>query len=111
MSEQQEPIEAPTAGARAPISNIPFEERGFTTRQTRQILAAGKTRFFEEILPELESYLEGTRRIITGRSILAYRNRKLAEAPQKSAVGSRGTKQLHKSRSEKRRRRKSGAAV
>jgi hypothetical protein len=67
----------------APVSGVPFDECGFTTQQARQILAAGKTRFFEEILPELESYLEGTRRIITGRSIRAYRERKIAEPRQK----------------------------
>ena len=70
------------------ISNdqVPFDERGFTTQQTRQILGAGKTRFFEHILPELESYLEGTRRIVTGRSIRAYRERRLAEPPVKRAT-------------------------
>ena len=75
-------------GAAALSSNdqIPFDERGFTTKQTRQILAAGKTRFFEDILPELESYLEGTRRIVTGRSIRAYRERRLAEPPRKRPV-------------------------
>jgi hypothetical protein len=76
---------AASAGA-VQISNIPFDKRGFTTQQTRQILAVGKTRFFEEILPQLESYLEGTRRIVTGRSILAYRERKLAEPPRKRSV-------------------------
>jgi hypothetical protein len=76
------------AGAAAFISNdqIPFDERGFTTTHTRQILAAGKTRFFEDILPELESYLEGTRRIVTGRSIRAYRERRLAEPPRKRSI-------------------------
>jgi hypothetical protein len=75
-------------GAAALSSNdqIPFDERGFTTKQTRQILAAGKTRFFEDILPELESYLEGTRRIVTGRSIRAYRERKLAEPQRKRSI-------------------------
>jgi hypothetical protein len=74
--------------AASPISNdqVPFDERGFTTQQTRQILGAGKTRFFEHILPELESYLEGTRRIVTGRSIRAYRERRLAEPPVKRAT-------------------------
>jgi hypothetical protein len=69
----------------SPISNdqVPFDERGFTIAQTRQILAVGKTRFFEHVLPDLESYLEGTRRIVTGRSIRAYRERRLAEPPVK----------------------------
>jgi hypothetical protein len=103
MSEQQEPIAAPTAGVR-------FEDCDYTVAQTKRILAAGATTFFETVLPELESYLRGNRRIITGRSILAYRNRKLAEAPQKSALGSRGSKQLRKSRSAKRRSRKRESA-
>jgi hypothetical protein len=109
-SEQQEPIEAPTAGAVALISKIRFEDCDYTVEQTKRILAVGATKFFKEVLPELENYLQGTRRIITGRSIKAYRERKLAEAPQKSAVGSRGSKQLHESRNEKRRNRKSGSA-
>jgi len=67
----------------APVPNVPFDECGFTTLQTRQLLAVGKTRFFEEVLPELESYLEGTRRVVTGRSIRAYRERRLAEPYQK----------------------------
>jgi len=110
MSDQQEPIAAPTAGAAARISRLRFEDCDYTAEQTQRILAVGPTKFFTKVLPELESYLQGNRRIITDRSILAYRTRKLAEAPQKSAVGSRGTKQLHKSRSEKRRSRKSGSA-
>ena len=80
---------------------VPFDERGFSVAQTRQILAVGKTRFFEHILPDLESYLEGTRRIVTGRSIRAYRERRLAEPPTKR-VTNKPTKQ--------RRSRKSGAA-
>jgi hypothetical protein len=87
----------------AVISNdqVPFDERGFTIQQTRQILAVGKTRFFEHILPELQSYLEGTRRIVMGRSIRAYRERRLAEPPAKRATY-KPTK--------KRRNRTSGAA-
>ena len=86
------------------ISNdqVPFDERGFTIQQTRQILGVGKTRFFEHILPELESYLEGVRRIVTGRSIRAYRERRLAETPVKRATY-KPTKQ--------RRSRKSGSAL
>src|SRR5262249_48379396 len=89
------------------ISNhqIPFDGRGSTAKQTRQILAAGKTRFFENILPELESYLEGTRRIVTGRSIRAYRERRLAEPQQKRPTPHVGNPKNHH---EKRRSRKSG---
>src|SRR6516165_3395735 len=86
------------------VSNdqVPFDERGFTIAQTRQILGVGKTRFFEHILPDLQSYLEGTRRIVTGRSIRAYRERRLAEPPVKR-VTYKPTKQ--------RRSRKSGSAL
>jgi hypothetical protein len=93
------------AGAAALSSNdqVPFDERGFTTKQTRQILAAGKTRFFEDILPELESYLEGTRRIVTGRSIRAYRESRLAEPPRKRPVE-------HLPNVKKRRSRETGSA-
>ena len=65
-----------------PFQNLPFAECGFTTQETRRILVVGKTKFFEEVLPELESYLEGTRRVVTGRSIIAYRERRLAEPRQ-----------------------------
>ena len=67
-------------------NQVPFDERGFSIQETRQILGVGKTRFFEHILPELQSYLEGTRRIVTGRSIRAYRERRLAEPPAKRAT-------------------------
>jgi hypothetical protein len=60
-SEQHEPIEAPTAGAAA------FEDCDYTVEQTKRILAVGATTFFAKVLPELESYLRGTRRIITGQ--------------------------------------------
>jgi hypothetical protein len=57
--------------------NLPFDERLFTSKQTQQILAVGKTSFFK-ILPELEAFLDGNRLKITGRSILAYQERRLA---------------------------------
>jgi hypothetical protein len=110
MSEQQELTAAPSAGAAAPIAKIRFEDCDYTPEQTQRILAVGHSTFFAKVLPELESYLQGSRRLITGRSILAYRKRKLAETLQKSAVGSRASKQLRKFRSEKRRSRKSGTA-
>jgi hypothetical protein len=67
MSKQSEPLD------------VPFAERDFTTSQTMQILAVGKTKFFEGVLPQLESYLDGSKRKITGRSIQKYRERRLAE--------------------------------
>jgi hypothetical protein len=102
-------IKAPTARPTAPTSSaIPFEDCSYSVQETLRILAARPTTFFGKILPQLDSYLEGSRRKITGESIQRYRANKLAEASQKSALGSRGSKQLHKSRNEKRRSRKSG---
>jgi len=62
------------------------DDYSYTTAETRRFLPAGKTKFFMEILPQLESYLEGTRRIITGRSIRKYRDAKLAEPARKRPV-------------------------
>ena len=107
MSEQHEPIEEPTVGR---TSKLRFEDCDYTAQETQRLLAVRPTTFYEKVLPELEHYLAGNRRKFTGRSILEYRKRKLAEAQQKSAVGSRGSKQLRKSRNKKRRSRKSGAA-
>jgi hypothetical protein len=61
-------------------SDIPFAERLFTVRQTRQILGGtGKTRFFQDILPQLQSFLDGNKLLITGESIQRYRERRLSE--------------------------------
>jgi hypothetical protein len=51
--------------------SIPFSERVFTSRQAREILAEGKTKFFQESLPKLEAYLDGNKLKITGKSIQA----------------------------------------
>ena len=51
--------------------SIPFAERVFTSKQTQEILAEGKTKFFEESLPKLDAYLDGNKLKITGRSIQA----------------------------------------
>ena len=69
-----------------PISNIPFEDCSFTTAETLRILGCSKTFLFDELLRngELESYLDGTRRKITGSSIKAYRERKLQERQRRS---------------------------
>jgi len=40
-------------------------------RQAREILAEGKTKFFQESLPKLEAFLDGNKLKITGRSIQA----------------------------------------
>jgi hypothetical protein len=106
MSKHQEPIEAPNAGAAALAAKIRFEDCDYTTEQTQRILAVGTTTFFTRVLPELESYLQGNRRIITGRSILAYRERKLGEPRQMSATGIQGSERLRKSRSRNEERRR-----
>jgi hypothetical protein len=126
MPKDREPIEALNAGALAANSKIRFEDCNFTAEETQRILAVGTTTLFDKLLRnrELESYLEGTRRIITGRSILAYRERKLAEAqklptPQfttwyrrkKTATPSRGApSRKPKIENEKRRSRETGSA-
>src|SRR6516225_4811678 len=51
--------------------SIPFAERVFTSKQTQEILAEGKTKFFEESLPKLDAYLDGNKLKITGKSIQA----------------------------------------
>ena len=82
MSKHQEPVEAHTAAGAAPPSNkqsIPFEDRDFGSAQLLQIFSCGKTTLFGEIIPHLEVYYEGSRLKATGRSIIKYRERKLAE--------------------------------
>jgi hypothetical protein len=74
------------------IADIPFEERLFTSRQTRQILNVGKTTFFK-VLPQLDAFLDGNRLKITGRSIREYQGRRLA-VPRVA----RPMPQLHKSK-------------
>jgi hypothetical protein len=51
--------------------DIPFAERLFTSRQAREILAEGKTKFFQESLPKLDAFLDGNKLKITGKSIQA----------------------------------------
>jgi hypothetical protein len=58
--------------------DLPFAERLFTSRQTQEILAEGKTKFFEESLPELEAFLDGNKLKITGKSIQALIARRVA---------------------------------
>jgi hypothetical protein len=80
MSKQLPALSAATA------KQILVDDYGYTTAETRRFLPSGKTKFFMEILPQLESYLEGTRRIVTGRSIRTYRDGKIAEPPRKRPV-------------------------
>src|SRR5438105_2180653 len=73
------------AGLEQIVSTISIEDRSFTPKQTAEILGNGKTKTFELIESgELESYLDGRSRRVTGRSIVTYRNRKLAESSRRS---------------------------
>lgn len=87
---------APPAPTNAPISTIRFEDCDYTTAETQRILGVRKTTLFDKLLRngELESYLAGTSRKITGRSIREYRERKLAEAR------ARPTEHLRKAKTE-----------
>jgi hypothetical protein len=59
--------------------NLPFGERLFTSKQAREILGDGKTKFFEQDLPYLEAFLDGNKLKITGRSIRALIESRLAK--------------------------------
>jgi len=70
-----------------PPIDVPFDERDFTSKQTKQILAVGKTKLFELLRDgALEAYLDGNRLRISGRSIKAYRERRFAEGRQARPV-------------------------
>ena len=58
--------------------DLPFAERLFTSRQTQQILAEGKTKFFQESLPKLDAFLDGNKLKITGKSIQVLIEKRLA---------------------------------
>jgi hypothetical protein len=62
---------------------LPLEDRDLRTSEACLALGVGKTKLFDLIAAgEVESYLDGTVRKITGASIVARRKRKLAEARQ-----------------------------
>jgi len=44
------------------------------------MLGCGKTKLYEDLLPELDSYLEGTKRMITVASIAALIEKRLKKA-------------------------------
>ena len=75
--------------------NLPFDQRLFTSKQAREILAEGKTKFFEDSLPDLEAFLDGNKLKIIGRSIPELIERRLAVGRQPRAIP-----QLRKSRTE-----------
>jgi len=62
----------------ADSSDIPFAERLFTSAQTQKILQDGKTKFYEQDLPELDYFLDGNKLKITGASILRLIKKRLA---------------------------------
>ncbi len=97
----------PLSGAAAFNSaDIPFEHRDFNTAQLQKIFGCGKTTLFEEIIPQLEVYYEGSRLKATGASIIKYRERKLAE-PRQSTMTPARMSQMVAGSIEARRRRKS----
>jgi hypothetical protein len=78
------------------LTDIPFAERLFTSRQTREILNEGKTTFFEKSLPYLDAFLDGNKLKITGKSIQALIASRLEGGRQPRPTPSRaaGAKQL-----------------
>src|SRR6516165_5027463 len=61
---------------------IPFSERVFTSKQTQEILAEGKTTFFIKSLPKLDAYLDGSKLKVTGKSIQALIKQRLSAPRQ-----------------------------
>ena len=85
------------------VVDLPLKDRDLRTAEACQALGCKKTKLFDLIAAgEVDSYLDGVVRKITGASIVARRQRKLAEARQ-----SRPIPQNHY---EKRRSRESGTA-
>jgi hypothetical protein len=85
------------------IAMLPLEDRDLRTAEACQALGCKKTKLFDLIAAgEVDSYLDGVVRKITGASIVARRKRKLAEATQ-----SRPRPENHH---EIRRRRETGSA-
>jgi hypothetical protein len=64
-----------------PAALLPLEDRDLRTAEACQALGCKKTNLFKLIAAgEVDSYLDGTVRKVTGASIVARRKRKLAEA-------------------------------
>jgi hypothetical protein len=84
-------------------TSLPLEDRDLRTAEACQALGCKKTKLFDLIATgEIDSYLDGPVRKITGASIVARRKRKLGEAQQ-----SRPRPENHH---ETRRRRETGSA-
>jgi len=91
---------APTSFSQT--TSLPLEQRDLRTAEACQALACKKTKLFDLIAAgEVDSYLDGTVRKVTGASIVRRRQRMLAEAQSRPRP---------KNRHEKRRSRTSGAA-
>jgi hypothetical protein len=105
MSKQHQDQHKADAAAIASVEQpalLPLEERDLRTAQACQAIGCKKTKLFDLIADrEVDSYLDGTVRKITGASIVARRKRLLAQEQ------SRPRPQNHH---EKRRSRKSGSA-
>jgi hypothetical protein len=81
---------------------LPLKDRGLRTAEACQAIGCKKTKLFDLIAAgEVDSYLDGPVRIITGASIEARRQRKLAEAQSRPRP---------KNHHEKRRSRETGSA-
>jgi len=61
------------------ISTVPFEERSFKVNAAVAILGISEARYFELIAAgEIDTYKDGRSRMITGRAINAYREKRAA---------------------------------
>jgi hypothetical protein len=62
------------------ISTVPFEERSFGVKAAIAILGIGVSRYFELIAAgEIDTYKDGRSRMITGRAVNAYREKRSRE--------------------------------
>src|SRR6516225_9207993 len=74
-------IKQPASTSFSQTTSLPLEDRDLRTTEACQALGCKKTKLFDLIAAgEVDSYLDGTVRKITGASIVARRKRKLAEA-------------------------------
>ena len=75
----QNKVDATAISIEQPL--LPLEDRDLRTAEACQAIGCKKTKLFDLIAAgEVDSYLDGTVRKITGASIVARRQRKLAEA-------------------------------
>jgi hypothetical protein len=69
------------------ISNIPFEDRSFKVSAAVAILGISEARYFELIAAgEIATYKDGRSRMITGRAINAYREKRSRETKEASSA-------------------------